>query len=879
MTIFLRTSLIILLLCPLLFALGEDISALKLSGNYQHTSLKEVLEEIQVNHSLTFSYVDKNIAGISVTATFANMLLAQAMDLILKNSGLSYKIYNESRSIVLFLPPEKKSAAKKQYTISGYIRDMQSGESLIGANIFDPEKVIGTTTNAYGFFSLTLPPDSMTLAVSYIGYQNSYNRFLLDRDMELNIRLQPSSVEGDTIQVVADAVELIENKSQMSTIDVPIRQIKTLPALLGEVDVLKTIQLLPGVQSGNEGTSGLYVRGGGPDQNLILLDGAPVYNAAHLFGFFSIFNADAINNVNLTKGGFPARYGGRLSSVVEINMKEGNNQRFGGNLTIGLVSSKFMLDGPLAKNNTSFLSAARRTYIDVVTRPFINNDNGDSGGFYFYDINAKLNHKFSNKDRLFFSIYGGNDVFSAKENSGFNNETVLESGIGWQNITSTLRWNHLFSQKLFSNTILTFSKYRFRTESDEVLRNRAGQVSEAFRSQYLSGIRDWSARIDFDYIPSPNHYIKFGANAIFHRFSPGALTFNKTGLNVEELNDLIAPSPETDAAEFSLYLEDDMKIGERLKANAGLHASMFSVNGKNYQSLQPRFSSRFLLNKTTALKASFVTMTQYIHLLTNTGIGLPTDLWVPSTDRVAPQKAWQAAVGIARSLANTAIEFSLEGYYKQMDRLIEYKDGADFLGLDTDWQNKVDAGEGTSYGAEVFIQKKRGKTTGWLGYTLSWTNRQFQNLNFGNRFAARYDRRHDFSIVASHSLTPNIEVSGNWVYGSGNAISLPTARYSGGSLLQFNPNVFFGGENGEIEYFPERNSFRMRAYHRLDLSIRFHKRKSATKEHIFTVAIYNVYNRKNSFFLFLDFDDAGNPAIKQFSLFPVVPSISYSFTF
>ncbi len=760
-------------------------------------------------------------------------------------------------------------AQAQEFTISGYVQDGESGERLIGVNLFDPEANVGTTTNVYGFFSLTMKhiqTDSISLVVSYIGYERWQKRLFTGQDHVLNIELSLQAIALDSVTVFADNLETIEQKTEMSTIEIPIRQLKTVPALLGEVDVIKSIQLLPGVQSGSEGSSGLYVRGGAPDQNLILLDGAPVYNASHLFGFFSVFNSDAVKNIKLTKGGFPARFGGRLSSVVEINMKEGNNQEFHGQATVGLVASRFMLEGPLKKGKSSFIFSGRRTYADLLIKPFLDED--DNGGYYFTDVNAKVNHIFSSRNRLYLSVYAGLDKFYFRSKDTYNGETSQENGnLRWGNITSTLRWNNLINKKLFSNTTLIYSKYRFTVEAEEESR-LSGGLAESYLLKYSSGIEDWSARLDLDFRPNPSHYIKFGAEGTTHSFSPGAAQYKAEGLDISALDTLIAPTQQQSAIEASVYLEDDLKLSDQLKVNAGIRASIFSTSGRQYTSVQPRFSARYLLGD-WALKSSYATMSQYIHLLSNVGIGMPTDLWVPATDRVKPQESRQIALGLARSLRDNHYEFSVESYFKTMDNLIEYKEGADFIGLDTDWQKKVAAGSGRSYGLEFFLQKKQGRTTGWLGYTLSWADRQFAGLNFGKRYPYRYDRRHDIAFVFNRQLSPGIELSGTWVYGTGNAISLPVATY---------PTSFYGYFDQEVDYLPERNGVRMRSYHRLDLAIRFIKRRGI-RERTWTIGIYNTYSRKNPFFYFFSTNRAGDPVVKQASLFPIIPAISYSFAF
>ncbi len=768
----------------------------------------------------------------------------------------------------------------QKYTVSGYIKDATNGEVLIGANVFDLKSSSGTSSNTYGFYSLTLPKDSVNLVYSYVGYQPQTARLLLTQDTVISIELSESALL-DEIVISASEADKIQEVTQMSSISVPVEQIKSLPAFLGEVDVLKTLQLLPGVQSGNEGTSGLYVRGGGPDQNLILLDGVPVYNASHLFGFFSVFNADAINNVQLIKGGFPARYGGRLSSVIDISMKEGNMKEFHGEGSLGIIAGKLTLEGPIVKDKTSFIISGRRTWIDVLARPLIRSqtDGEETVGYYFYDLNAKVNHKFSDRDRLYLSAYLGDDRFYARYqyediNNGVELEDEDEAGLQWGNITSALRWNHMFTPKLFSNTTLTYSRYRFDINNEyryEYLDDSGnGVLVDQGLARYLSGIEDFAAKIDFDFIPSPQHYVRFGVSAIRHTFRPGALNVRYNDEVSEETIDTTLGSQETDAVEFAAYVEDDLELGRRLKFNIGLHFSGFRVNDEFYTSIQPRIAGRYLLNEQLSLKVSYVQMAQFIHLLTNSGIGLPTDLWVPATDQVRPQTAQQWALGGAYNWTS-GYEISLEGYYKDMRNLIEYREGANFIDVNEDWQNKVAVGDGRSYGAELLIQKKQGRTTGWLGYTLSWTDRQFEELNFGERFPYKYDRRHDLGVAVVHQWRERIDLSATWVFGSGNAITLPTAIYSGRG------NSFFGGS---IYDYGERNSYRMRAFHRLDASITFHK-KTRWGKRAWVLGVYNAYSRRNPFYLYLDesSDPSRESQFRQVSLFPIIPSISYRFNF
>ena len=784
------------------------------------------------------------------------------------------------------------SLSAQKFTISGYVEDAESGEKLISVNLYDLYSQSGSISNTYGFYSLTLPKDSVSIAVSYVGYETQVVQLYLDKDITYNFKLQPS-VLLETVEVVAEEFEQIEENTQMSSVDVPIEQIKRIPALLGEVDVLKALQLLPGVQSGGEGQSGLYVRGGSPDQNLILLDGVPVYNASHLFGFFSVFNADAIKDVKLTKGGFPARYGGRLSSVIEINMKEGDSNDWHGTGSIGIIASKLTLEGPIKKDKTSLIVSGRRTYIDILARPLIKQGFKDSGtegntGYFFHDINAKINHKFSEKDRLYLSLYTGKDQFYFEErDNDIDDFYETKFGLGWGNLTGALRWNHLWSNKLFSNTTLTFSRYKFDTDASEESKylENGKQVRDFFSLQYLSGIDDIAGKIDFDYVPNPNHYIRFGTSIIQHKFKPGAFDIDVISGDSDDefMLDTLLNQKNINAQELALYVEDDMKIGDRLKVNVGVHLSGFNVADKFYYSVQPRLGMRYLLDGNIALKGSFASMRQYVQLLTNESIGLPTDLWLPTTKRITPQDSWQAALGVAKTWRKK-YEVSLEAYYKRMKTLISYKEGASLFQVD-DWQDRVTQGDGESYGLEFFVQKKKGRLSGWVGYTLSWSKRQFDELNFGKEYPFKYDRRHDISIVASYKLSDRINFSATWVYGTGNAITVANSLYNGfyySSISDFSYSYRY-----ESRYYRDRNNFRMRAYHRMDVGIEFIKQKKNYRR-IWTIGAYNVYNRKNPFFIFDEqdrtYDSNGvlvssDKKLKQASLFPIIPSISYRFEF
>ncbi len=776
------------------------------------------------------------------------------------------------------------SLSAQNYTISGYLEDLSSSERLIGATIYDRVTGKNTVTNEYGFFSITLEAGAHTLVYSYVSYEKVIRDYSLDGDVSEEIKMKLST-ELETIVITAEEQEIIQEKTQMSQVTVPIDQLKAMPVILGETDILKSLQLLPGVQSGGEGQTGVYVRGGSTDQNLILLDGVPVYNVSHVLGLFSVFNPDAVKNVTLTKGGFPARYGGRLSSIIDIRLKEGNMNEVEGEGSIGLISSKLTVQGPINKGKTSFLVSGRRTYADLIAKPFIKVDNGaEKPKFHFYDLNFKVQHKLSEGHRLYLSSYLGSDVFKFDDRG----ERYRDSGgSNWGNIISSLRWNWELSPKLFMNTTAIFSDYNIDIFAESE-RSYNGQDPESFSAKYTSGIRDLGLKVDLDYIPNTDHFIKTGASVIRHRYNPGAVAINE--INITEILDTLLGQQATYSTEIDMYVEDDIRLGA-VSANVGLHASFFLAENKNYASLQPRLGMNYRLNDKWSLKGSFATMAQYINLLTSESLSLPTDLWVPSTEKILPQQSWQAAIGAATTI-NDTYEFSAEAYYKKMDNVVSYKEGANFfVNLDESWEDKIVQGKGEAYGLELFLQRQKGRLTGWVGYTLSWNNRQFDDINDGKEFPFRYDRRHDFSIVGVYKYTDNITFSANWAYGTGNAVSLGTLNVPVDydlSASRFDPeNRVYSNLYGS-QSSVAKNNYRMSSFHRLDMSVSFHKKKKKY-ERTWVIGLYNAYGNKNPFFIlsegiYSDFRPDGTreylgTRFKEISLLRFVPSVSYNFKF
>ncbi len=785
----------------------------------------------------------------------------------------SYMIKN--LILVLFLFAGISLNAQQKYVISGFVKDASSKELLIGASIAIPKYRTGTTTNNYGFFSITLPSDTFDVVVSYVGFSPKAYHVKLLAHQELLVELAEANGLKELVVVGDKQDEKLADQTRMSVIEIPIQQIKDIPVLLGEKDVLKVIQLMPGVQKPSEGNSGIYVRGGGPDQNLIVLDEATVYNAFHLFGFFSLFNGDALKKVELTKGGFPARYGGRLSSVIDMSMKEGNKQKFKGEAGIGIISSRFLLEGPIKKDKSSFLFSVRRTYLDALIAPLQPASN--NGGYYFYDMNAKVNYEFNTKNRLYASGYFGRDKFYYGSNfaDGYD-----RGGISWGNATATVRWNHLYTNKLFSNTSFIFSDYNFGVELESKYNG------SKFLLKFSSGISDLAVKHDVDYRPNANHTIKAGVHLIRHNFVPSANVYKDDFTGADSTSTTAIGSFEN-----AIYVEDDIKIGQKLRLNPGVRFTHFIAGTKNYFNAEPRLSAAYRIKSDLALKSSFALMNQYIHLLSNTGVGLPTDLWVPSSDKLKPQQSRQVALGLAKDYNKRNFSVSVEGYYKEMDNIISYKEGASFLAIGDpqssgdkfSYERNITSGKGWSYGAEFLLQRKTGRLTGWIGYTLSWTQWQFDELNFGNKFWARHDRRHDISVVGIYKLKERVKdddqgitLSATWVYGTGNAITLPVAEYNAPvHSPSGSPNYGWGGT---VSQYTDKNAFRMAPYHRMDVGIQFTK-KVRWWVRTWEFSAYNVYNRYNPFFYYIGMDNSGNTRLKQITLFPLIPSLSWNIKF
>ena len=799
-----------------------------------------------------------------------------------------YTRHKITQLLLLLLLGIPYTVSAQSYTISGYVTDADAEETMIGATVYDHVNGSGTVTNAYGFYSLTLPAGAVELTSSYVGYMPQHTTFTLTRDTVVNITLRAHSAL-DEVTIVGNRLDLGVRGSQMSAVDIPIAQIKAVPAMFGETDVLKVLQLLPGVQSGTEGSAGLYVRGGSPDENLMLLDGVPVYNVNHMFGFFSAFNPDAIKNVTLYKGSFPAHYAGRLSSVVDVRMKEGDMYHYHGNLHVGAVSSKFSFEGPLWKGKTSFNISGRRTYSDIMTNAAlwymanVEEEETDYGaGYYFYDLNVKVNHKFSDRDRLYLSYYSGDDEIYFSIEEANNKDYKSDSRLGWKwgNIVTAARWNHVITPQMFLDASVNYTQYRHKigmgfTETDKA-------INQKYKAQLdmKSGIYDKTAKTELHYSPTPQHDMRMGVAYTHHTFRPDVMTMSEKE-NKEENKQRIG-EPDILAHETQLYAEDNMTLGNAVKMNAGLNYSTFTVGGRFYHALEPRLSSRLLLTDNLSLKAGYAYMTQYVHLLSNSSVSLPTDLWVPVTETILPEHAHQVAAG-AYYEWDGLCDFSVEGYYKSLNNILEYREGSSFMTGTTSWQEKVAMGRGWSYGLELMAQRSIGNFTGWVAYTWSKTMRQFDReghiINQGRAFPAKYDRRHDVNITASYKFSDRFDLSATWVYATGNCGTLITHHYE---EQPQEPD----GYAGQLGYYEGRNNFRLEPYHRLDLSANFNKpfKRNPRIVRTFNISIYNAYNNMNPFMVYLyegyNWEtDQYYKKLRKVTIFPIIPSISYGIKF
>jgi CarboxypepD_reg-like domain/TonB-dependent Receptor Plug Domain len=755
----------------------------------------------------------------------------------------------------------------QKFTISGSVKDAKTGEELIGASVrLKSNPSTGAVTNEYGFYSLTVEKGNYTLVYDYIGYEKVEKDIVLDKNQQLDVPIGETAKQLEAVVISAKKQDENVRTAQMGVEKIDVKEISKIPVLFGERDILKTIQLLPGVKSAGEGQSGFFVRGGAADQNLILLDEAPVYNANHLLGFFSTFNSDAIKDATLIKGNGTPQYGGRLSSVLDIKMNEGNNKDYNVSGGIGLISSKLNVEGPIEKDKSSFLLTGRRTYADLFLK--LSSDSSiNQNRLYFYDLNAKVNYKISSKDRLFLSGYFGRDKL------GFGDVF----GIGWGNATGTARWNHVWNDRLFSNTSLIYSNYDYEIKITQ------GGTNFKINSE----INDWNLKQEFQFFPNPQNSMRFGVNIIHHALTPGNVSNTSTdgtGLNINDLQKRFS-------LESAIYANNNQKIGERLELNYGARLGMFNALGgsnyynispagkildtityakgeivKTYVNLEPRLSLAYTLTPSTSLKAAYARNTQNMHLLTNSTTSSPTDRWISSSNLVKPEIADQFSIGYFQNFADNKYEFSVESYYKSMQNQVDYRDGAQLRANDA-VEKELLFGVGRAYGVEFLVKKKAGAFTGWIAYTLAKTERQIDGINGGNWYNVRQDRTHDLAIVGIYQANKKWTFSGTWIYQTGNAATFPSGKY------QVNNQVNY--------YYTERNGYRFPATHRLDLSATWQLKKRKRWESELAFSIYNAYARQNPYSI--DFrtnkDDPTKTEAVQTSLFKAIPSVSYNFKF
>ena len=752
----------------------------------------------------------------------------------------------------------------QKYTISGSIKDSSNGEDMYGAVIMVKElSNVGTNTNAYGFYSLTLDSGSYTIVYRSTGYKTQEFKIELTSNIEKNVEL---SIPGNVQQIEEMSVSAEKENDNITSSGMNVtkfdpKSIETIPVLFGEKDIMKTLQLTPGVKTAGEGNAGFFVRGGGADQNLILLDEAPVYNASHLLGFFSVFNSDAIKDVSMYKSGIPAEYGGRASSVVDVKMRDGNNKKFGASGGIGLISSRLTVEGPIVKDKGSFIISGRRSYADLFLK-LQKDETLKDAKLFFYDLNAKANYRITKKDRIFLSGYFGRDEFGLGDDFGFS----------WGNATGTLRWNHIINEKLFSNTTLVRSSFDYEFT--------IGSGDDGFGIK--SSIKDWNIKQDFSYFTNDKNTLKFGVNAIHHTFKPGALT----GANAS-FNELILNSRY--AIELGAYVQNEMKIGNRINLMYGLRYSGFNYMGEGtdymfddkgnvtsqqdykrwekieyHQGLEPRISGSYTLSEKNSIKASYGRNFQYLHQLSNSTTSSPTDNWVPSSTNVKPQIADQVALGYYQNLKKNTFKISTEIYYKHLANQIDYRNGAELL-LNDEVEGELVYGKGRAYGLELLIEKKKGKLTGWISYTISRSLRQFDDINDGKEFSARQDRIHDISVVLMYKLNKSLALSTSWIYYTGDAVTFPSGKYE------------INGES--VPYYTERNGYRMPDYHRMDVGLTWYMKDKKKFEHNLNFSIYNVYARENAYTITFeqDPDDASKTVAIQTTLFKLIPSITYNF--
>ena len=841
--------------------------------------LGQVLWDLSRNTGVNIAFSKEKIQADSlVSISVKNETLGSILNSLFVQSDLKYEIVGNQ----LVIKRDEFVNVDKIITLSGMVEDAQSGEPLIYANLYLLEQNIGTETNEAGNYSLTVRSGVQRLYVSYLGYKKTILELKLKKDSTLNISLEPESLLNEILILDEDIVQI--EKSLSSSSELPIDQIRSIATLGGEPDVIRLAQMMPGVSTGADGFGGINVRGGSADQNLILYDGVPVYNTGHALGIFSVFNSSTIKSAQLMKGAIPARFGGRLSSVMDIRTKDGNYKKTGGEFSLGALAFKGTLEGPIVKDKSSFLISYRRTILDPWIKGLTEyiNEFVDKEGFaeyHFYDVNAKINFRLNDKNKLAFSFYRGRDLFDNNVKTftnvqGLPTEELNQDNWSWGNQLFVAKWNSRISDKLFTNLTAYQTKFDFASFDHQ----RFEEQDTFFQADlFKSKISDLGIKLDFDYLPNPSNYIKFGVSAIQHQFNPGLINRNEGSDNVdnsllikkEDLDDILE---EADISNLELiaFLEDELKIGNYLTVNLGVHASSVRTNSKSYTSIQPRFA--FIAKADDVwFKGGISRMNQYLHLLSNSGLGLPTDVWIPSTDRIAPEQSWIYTLGAGIDFGKGLIG-GVEGFYKVFENVVSYNEGVlSPINSTNDWDQNIPIGTGNSYGIEVSLDKKLGKTLWFANYTVSLSNRKFRALNAGTQFPFRYDRRHQIKLTFIRKLTENAEFSLNWTYGTGNPLTVPY------ELIRFTD------ENGVARLIPiyrEKNNELLPDYHRFDIGFNFYNDYSFGRQK-FTIGLFNAYNRKNPFYLELrrNVDKPERFEYSQYSLLPILPSLSYSLSF
>ncbi len=886
----------------------------KITLTLENSPVTEALREIERQSGYTFSYSPSLLKDIAaITIKVVDEPLEMVLKVLFGKTDIQPII--QGKYIVLKKRPKK-------VTISGFIHDRESHETLISANIIDLVSGQGAVSNNFGFYSLSLPPGKITLRPSYVGYTAEEYPFTATQDTVIHFFLQPSPLLKEL--VVEGELKNPAHHAETGKISLEAATLKAIPAFMGESDIIKALQQMPGVAVGTDAMAGLYVRGGNADENLYLVDGNPLYHVHHLLGLFSTFNPEAVKTMDFYKGSFPARYGGRLSSVVDVRMNDGDMKQVSGTASIGLISSRLNLQGPLVKNKTSYSVSLRRTYLDLLARPalyFMNKKNKKNDpenydkidfGYYFYDFNAKINHKFSDKSRLYLSLYNGKDKLffnnesrygGANQYGGITGEAeaypvtnhsteTANMDIGWGTGMASLNWAYAVNSKLFSSATLVYNRFSsdislysenedFYTTTNPVTDTKELVKSfQFFNPVYRSGIEDMGYRLDFDYAYDNNHLIRFGTALLQHNFRPEESRIYRRETDGErKRNDTITYADERiKVKEISLYGEDEINFGRQLKVNAGIHLSGFFVQGKSYLSAQPRLSARYLLADNLSLKASYGRMSQYVHLLQSSYLSSPNDLWVPITKNVKPLSSYQFSVGLYGRYRG--FDLSAESYYKKSSNQVEYKDGASILTGNSRWEDRVAQGIGTSYGVELMAKKSIGNSSGWIGYTLSWADRQFPGgeINQGKSYPAKQDNRHKINAVFMHKFNRKFDLNLSWVYATGNWTTLPEEEY-------------INMHGVKEPYIERRNNYKMPNYQRLDLSFNYYRHKKNGRMGIWNISIYNTYAHHNSFLILPSEKFVPNPdtvegypqktipAYQSYCLFPIIPSFSYTYKF